>query len=244
LADYEHPSREGREASYYELALSNRQVFLAVFVLLLGIAGAFLAGVWFARGSAPATRVSQSAAPVEAAAKERVGEYKFFSEKDKPRPAAGTQLPAPTPVKPAPATESAAATPVASSDASPETSPTPAGEGGAAAAPALPPAMAQAPAATTAAKAAAAAPAATPAAVAGDLFVQVFSSADIAQAKRVVGQLQRAGYKGFIAPLANVNGQTLHRVRVGPYRERDLAQKAADAIRQRLKFSTWITNTQ
>jgi cell division septation protein DedD len=228
LTDYEHPSREGREASYYELALSNRQVFLAVFGLLLGIAGAFLAGVWFARSSAPAPRIAQSLPPVEARVKEAVGEYNFFSEKERAPPPAAVPAPSPPDLP-------VVKDPTPSADVAP--APAPASQTAAAA-------VANAPASTVPAGAASASGASGASATAADLFVQVFSSADVAQAKRVLGQLQRVGYKGFIAPLPNVNGQTLHRVRVGPYRERDVAQKAADAIRQKLKFSTWITNTQ
>ena len=77
-----------------------------------------------------------------------------------------------------------------------------------------------------------------------DLWVQVFSSADVAQARRVVDQLKRAGYRGSISPTPGSGTVPLQRVRIGPYKDREQAQRVADDVRRKLKFSTWITSTQ
>lgn len=73
------------------------------------------------------------------------------------------------------------------------------------------------------------------------LVVQVFSSPDGAQAARLVGRLRDGGYPAIVSPV-DVDGQTLHRVRIGPYSDRDEAQTVADRVRRAFKLDTWITN--
>ncbi|KAB2959613.1 MAG: hypothetical protein F9K18_11505, partial [Thermoanaerobaculia bacterium] len=56
-------STEPREPSYYEVALTHRQVLVAFVVLLTCLLAAFLSGVWVGRGAEPATRVAAAPPP-------------------------------------------------------------------------------------------------------------------------------------------------------------------------------------
>ena len=71
-------------------------------------------------------------------------------------------------------------------------------------------------------------------------MIQVFSSTDEGQARRVMNRLRKGGYPAVLSPV-EVEGRTLHRVRIGPYSDRDEAQVVADAIRRNFKLDTWIT---
>jgi cell division septation protein DedD len=283
VSDYEPEAAEVRDSSYYELALTNRQVF-AVIVLFLGsLCGAFLAGVWFARDAAPATLASATSAastpgsPPPKPTGSGLDEYRFFSEQQSEK-RNGQAVPAPAAATPAaqPLVASRAGTTLAqdvgarpatgddrsaggeSTATAPETRPAvtaaAAGESPAPAAgvPATP--TPSAPAASTAsptsrpaiepASASAASASASAKPGASDLWVQVFSSADSAQARRVVDQLRQAGYRGAVSAAPGGSGPPLQRVRIGPYRDREQAQRVADDVRRKLKFSTWITSTQ
>ena len=63
-------SSESHEPSYYEVALTNRQVLIAFVVLLTSIVAAFLSGVWIGRGGSSPVRptpgiVEAAPAPAE-----------------------------------------------------------------------------------------------------------------------------------------------------------------------------------
>jgi cell division septation protein DedD len=79
-----------------------------------------------------------------------------------------------------------------------------------------------------------------PAATAGQVFIQVFSSSDRAQALRVTERLKGQGFGAFISPV-RVGAIDMYRVRVGPYDGDAEAKPAADRIRRRFKLDTWIT---
>jgi cell division septation protein DedD len=70
--------------------------------------------------------------------------------------------------------------------------------------------------------------------------VQVFSSPDGIQARRILERLVGAGYRAFLSPV-QVGSQTMHRVRIGPFAERGEAQRIAEQVRTRYKLETWIT---
>jgi cell division septation protein DedD len=249
---HERSDRGDREVSYYELALTNRQVFVAIVLLLIGLSGAFLAGAWFGSGAGSRPAAQQAATPVPAPAKpsgEQLDEYRFFSEKQAAR----------SPQSSAPAESAAPSAPSDSSSASPRPEavtakppaavPIPAPEPSTRTAPApsapapVPSAPATSPARVAPEPAAAPKPA-TPSSPAGDLWVQVFSTADAAQARRVADQLSGAGYRAVVSRGGAAGGAPLERVRVGPFRDRAEAQRVADDVRRKLKFSTWITSTQ
>ena len=72
---------ESREPSYYEIALTNRQVVVAFVVLLVCLLAAFFSGVWIGRGAAEA-EVRQAAAPQPTAPAEGTAleELEFFEQ--------------------------------------------------------------------------------------------------------------------------------------------------------------------
>jgi cell division septation protein DedD len=74
----------------------------------------------------------------------------------------------------------------------------------------------------------------------GDLAIQVFSSADKAQADHVRDQLTGAGYHAYLSPIEK-NGQTMYRVRIGPFATRAAAAPVAEKVRKEHKLDTWIT---
>jgi len=220
------------EPSYYEVALTNRQVLAAFVVLLSCMLIAFFSGIWIGRGGAEG-RPAPQVAGVEADAGEvPLEEFRFFSEDRKavPVPApAPTRAPerreriepqpgqslaedvgAPDPVSAAPAPVPATATP----------RPT--------AAPPTPP-----PARPTAA------PAAAPA---GAFYVQVFSSGLEERAKRFQEEVGRLGHPAFISKVTR-DGREIFRVRVGPFATREQGQPVLDKIRQRINREAILTDT-
>jgi DedD protein len=247
-------STETREPSYYEVALTNRQVLVAFVVLLTCLLGAFLSGVWVGRGGVPPPATpTQAARPAGA---EPVEQLTFFSgrepgERTTARPARATPPPVEPPAKPAvaapaedPATEQMRETLEAEMAANREL-------------PAESPAAGAAPAPTTEAPAAAPAagtrrtrdaaepkPAARPerATRAGSLWVQVYSSANGERAREIVAQLERAKFPVVLAELDRAGG-TNYRVRVGPFAARPEAETAATRLRREQKLDTWITDS-
>jgi DedD protein len=230
------------EQSYYEIALTNRQVLVAFVILLSCVLAAFFAGVWVGRG-APQTLAE---APVETeaeteAAFEDPKEFEFFADREgtmpEPRPDLRQIAENPDPdttlaqdlgVEPKPKREPPQEVAGASEPGSAATE-TP-GE-------APPPSKAppQAPAATPTGEA--------PAAGSGAeiLVIQVFSSKDEVQARRLVTTLQEAGFRAFLSPL-EADRTTMYRVRIGPFRERSQAESVAERVRSRFKVDTWITS--
>jgi DedD protein len=243
-------STETREPSYYEVALTNRQVLVAFVVLLTCLLGAFLSGVWVGRGGAPPPAApTQAARPAGA---EPVEQLTFFSgrepgERTTGRPARATPPTAEAP-KPAvaeaiedPATEQMRKTLEAEMAANREVRvESPVAE--AAPAPAT-----EAPAAGTRRTregAAAPKPAAGPerAARTGSLWVQVYSSSNGERAREIVAQLERAKFPVVLAELERAGG-TNYRVRVGPFAARPEAETAATRLRREQKLDTWITDS-
>ncbi|MEM9293257.1 MAG: SPOR domain-containing protein [Acidobacteriota bacterium] len=74
----------------------------------------------------------------------------------------------------------------------------------------------------------------------GDLFIQVFSTRDEVQARKVLQRLQDQGYNAFLSPV-EVEAQTMYRVRLGPYTDRADAETAAGDVRRNFRLDTWIT---
>jgi|CXWL01.1.fsa_nt_gi cell division septation protein DedD len=276
------PGRDlAAEPSYYEIALTSRQVLIGFVILLTSVVVAFFAGVWVGKSGSPATPPRQvaraetrpgAARPArpgaareatggEAAARKEPEEFQFFAEEAKggAKPAAPTPADPPAAVAPSPAGTTLiedlggkSATPSAATPTSPTAAPAPTVKP-AAPLPAAPPPAAPGPAApkpaavkpatplpaTVSAPAKPATAAATPV-PAGSPIIQVFSSSDEAQARRVLAQLTQAGFKAFISPIVK-DGATMHRVRVGPFRSDADAKKVAEAIKKKLKLDTWIT---
>ena len=246
---------ESTEPSYYEIALTNRQVVIAFVILLTLVLAIFLCGVWVGKngqerlagttGTAP-THPSAAAEPEQLANME---EFKFFAEEnakksgkvetlDKPD-LASLDKPKPenrSPRESRPGQGTTLAQDIGSeslgneSRTQPETKPEP---------------PAPKPAETQQAEPKPTAPPTTrpaPAqAGAGDGFVvQVFSTRDEPQARKVLSQLKGAGHKAFLSAV-EVTGQTMYRVRVGPFTQRADAEKVADQVRRQMKLDPWVT---
>jgi len=217
-----------QEPSYYEIALTNRQVLVAFVILLVCVLASFFAGVWVGRGSPAAAADSPQQAAAEPTPSVQPEELAFFNEgeggtqtaSDRPdlndlaqNPRQGTTLAEDLGVKDAPRAGA---------------SPAPSASGGEPETPPGPDAEPSAPAAPTGT--------AAPAAPAGALFIQVFSSRDELQARRLETRMRAAGLKAFVSPA----GQ-MFRVRIGPFAARPEAETAAAKARREFRVDTWIT---
>ena len=268
------------EPSYYEIALTNRQVFVAFVILLTCVLAAFLSGVWIGRESTARSQeqLVRNSPPQQQASKEgrSLDELEFFDANKKKgeeqtakqeavaAPPANSTLfddlnhrkrndePAPAPRQ---ETAPPVPEPVPAQVAPPAPAPTraePVDADGltkaerrkqrrerqkaaeAAAAAAQTPAPAKAVAGKVAAKTA------EPAVPKGSYVIQVFSSADKTQADSIRSKLSGGGQKAYLSPI-NRGGRTMYRVRIGPFKSHDDAQKVADQVRKGYKLDTWVT---
>ena len=85
---------ESHEPSYYEIALTNRQVVVAFVILLVCLLSAFFSGVWIGREStrpAPQEQIVRNAPPPEAKKEgQNLEELEFFDQ-ETPAVAAGDE---------------------------------------------------------------------------------------------------------------------------------------------------------
>lgn len=243
--------------SYYEIALTNRQVLAVFVVLLIAVLAAFVGGVWVGRHGPLAQVQTVDAETITATSEEGdepLERFEFFSREDgepaevipATEPAtvdAGEPEIAEAPVEP----ESADATdgtpemePLAPLEErserrrrrEPDPEPEPEEAQVAETVP-EPPASESEPAAPSEPESAAAAPT-------GALVVQVFSSSNQVQAQSVVDRLRSGGFPALLSPV-EVSGRTMYRVRIGPYSERREAEGVAEQIRSDYRLETWIT---
>jgi cell division protein FtsN len=238
------------EPSYYEIALTNRQVVVAFVILLLCLVSAFFSGLWIGRESAARAARDQIVrnAPPSAAAPEEgqeLDELAFFEDEQKP--GSGDSEPDATPT-PAPAQDTTLLEDFGG-EVEEDTEPDPdlpegrrrrgrepAGEEeeeeeiAEAAAPSPTPAPARATGATGP----------EPRVTSGQVVIQVFSSPELDQAEKVRDRLIGGGHKAFLSPV-QVGGRTMHRVRIGPFDSRGEAQKVAEQVRKGYKLDTWVT---
>jgi cell division septation protein DedD len=237
------------EPSYYEIALTGRQVLSAFVILLVCMVAAFFSGVWVGRGGGQAQ--AQPQGTEEASAKDeepRLQELSFFEEEpvDRPRDletvardrrpdttlredVEGRSRPAvpPTP-PPAAGTETPPEPRTDSGGSGADREPSSAGGGGTAAAePSRPaePSLDPTPSGSL---------------TTGDVVIQVFSSSEEAKAREVLGRLEKNGFRAFLSPVVDA-GRTLYRVRVGPFEHRSEAEEVAERLRRSLNMETWIT---
>lgn len=210
---------DAREQSYYEIALTNRQVMSIFIVLLVCLLASFVSGVWIGRQGSGARAQVVDARPVEggtASGETPVGEMGFFSG------GGGDSGDSPA-SQPAPATEP-----------EPPVEPPPAAAGG--------PDPVEPTPANSEPTPAAPAPGPQRAAPADGefLYIQVFSGLDRQQAQSVVQRLKNGGYAAFLSSV-EVDNRLMHRVRIGPYSQRQEAEDVAGKVRREFKLSTWIT---
>lgn len=237
------------EPSYYEIALTNRQVVVAFVILLVCLLSAFFSGVWIGRsGTTPADVqvVRATPPPPEPTEGASLEELEFF---DKPgeRPAASSSAPPASPEPrpgttlredlegpdagdPPPPAPSVSPTP---QPASPSPSPTPRDERADERSDdeivrprPLPETERRADAGREPA--------------AGSVVIQVFALPEQGEARRIRDRLSRAGQKAYLSPVT-VDGRTMYRVRIGPFGSREDAQQVAETVRKTYKLDTWVT---
>ena len=203
---------ESQESSYYEIALSNRQVLIMFVILLSCMVVAFLSGVWVANKGPLEVQSQLAEAPEssQASPKEQLGDLNFFSEQqDEP------------PAEPPLAQVAAAARPNTTlrEEVSRQVQ------------------VQSSPASSTKTVATSEKPETK---AEGPSVIQVFSSRDQTQADRLVDRLVQGGYPAFMIS-EEVEGNTVYRVRIGPYPERDRAEEVAAVVQKSFKLDTWIT---
>ncbi len=202
------------ESSYYEIALTNRQVLTIFVVLLTCLVAAFLSGVWIGRsdGSEGPLQASAGEAPGEPETAQMT-ELNFFSEGSRDEAGGQAETKAP-PRPPAPAAEDP--TPLRQVEAAEEKKP-----------PTVkaPPPKGPPPVVTAT----------------GGRVIQVFSTPDAAQANKLLRRLGEGGYPAFLLE-ESLQGRKTYRVRVGPYRQEAKARQIADELRREYRLETWITS--
>lgn len=245
------------EPSYYEIALTNRQVVVAFVILLVCLVTAFFSGVYIGREGTLRDRDQLvRAAPPEQNPVDQEGreleEFEFF-EGESRQPASGKlpeesvaeAEPEPTPEdstlledfggedfaeagEPTPAEEED----FVEEEPAPEPEPEPT--------PARPRKDREETRQAAAPRQEAPTPPAAPAAAKGKVVIQVFSSAEQDQAERIQQQLTSGGQSAYLSPV-KVGGTTMYRVRIGPFNTRADANKVAERVRKDHKLDTWIT---
>ncbi len=205
------------ESSYYEIALTNRQVLTIFVVLLTCLVAAFLSGVWIGRrdGGEGALQASAGEPPADPETAQMT-ELNFFSDGPSGDGGGAEQKAAPRP--PVEDAESPAAPPPAIEEQKPPPAQQPPAT--ASPTPSRPPA---------------------PPTAQGGRVIQVFSTLDAGQADRLVKRLGDGGYPAYLVE-ENLQGRTTYRVRVGPYQQEDRARKIADELRREYRLETWITS--
>lgn len=251
---------DSHEPSYYEIALTNRQVVVAFVILLVCLIASFFSGVWVGResGYRSAEQMVRAAPPTEEEEKEgqNLEEFEFF---DSEQQAAATTTAPPEP-EPEPETEPEAEDSTLTEELGVEDDEPQVAERQ----PAQPAPSAEQPmtprerrearrrereaaAAAAAANTPAPRPARTetptpaePARSAGQVVIQVFSSPEKDQAERIRTRLTGGGHRAYLSPV-EVSGRTMYRVRIGPFDSRGDAQKVAEQVRKGYKLDTWVT---
>lgn len=232
------------EPSYYEIALTNRQVIVAFVLLLLCLVAAFFSGVWVGRESdarAGDQMVRNAPPPKEEKTEgQNLEELEFFESDAAARPQQTEATPAPpedrdtTLVEDFGAEEEPEPTPSAPPQRTPPARTAPEEDDEEEIAEATPPPPRPRRTPTPAP------PVAEPARASGDVVIQVFSSAEQDQAEKIRDRLVSGGHRAFLSPV-EVAGRTMYRVRIGPFGSRDEAQKVAEQVRKGFKLDTWVT---
>ncbi len=238
---------EQYEPSYYEIALTGRQVLAGFVILLVCLVAAFFSGVWVGRGGrGDQHRPGQAVAQQGTAQEPRGPELSFFDEKQP----AGSRAQAEEGGRQEPSGNPAEGSGTPGSSAQDELA------GGSPATPATPPPAEPSTSAGGAAgredqgspaRRAEAEPAAPPAEsspsgslATGDVVIQVFSSGEEAKARNVLDLLEKHGFRAFLSPVVD-GDRTLYRVRVGPFEHKSEAQAVAEKLHKSLNLETWIT---
>ena len=231
------------EPSYYEIALTNRQVLVVFVVLLICVVAAFFSGVWIGQRDEQTAIAERGEAlfeePTVASENGEVQELHFFSGED-----SETQ-PSLAEVAEEPQSDTTLAEDVGVKESAEPVRPEPAapveeasGRGSQAVSTDKPEQPAKV--AKTAPRQQQPAAATGGSTAEGEHVIQVFSSADESQAKKLISQLSGGGFPAFLSPV-EVGGQTMYRVRIGPYADLADAETVAARVRRSYKLDTWVT---
>lgn len=238
---------ESNEQSYYEIALTNRQaifffVFLLVFVLLV-----FLSGVWVGRsGQKELVEKARREAAASAIDLSGIPEVQVGPGGRAEEPASPPDLSSLEPRKSPGSTTlaqdlGAAEAPPGPSENEPAAEPVPVEPEPARPEPARTEPARPEPARPEPARTEPARTEPEPAPATGGFVIQVFSTKDEAQAKKVLGELKGAGFKAFLSPV-KVSASTMYRVRIGPFQQRNQADATAAKVKEKFRrFETWVT---
>ncbi len=218
--------------SYFEIALTSRQVLGGFVFLLVALLAAFLAGVWIGRQGETATEAYATPGAAAPAGGEgddapRAEEFTFFRERPQRAEPGSPALEVAAARRETTLAEDVGGEPLAEGwreEPLDEEGSAPSSEAPAAPSGEIP----------ITAEAAAASP------TSAGLVVQVSSTPDEAQARKLVERLMAAGYPAFLSPHA-AGGRTMHRVRIGPYADQAEAQAVAERVRGAFRLETWIT---
>lgn len=227
---------ESNEPSYYEVALTNRQVMVSFILLLSCLMAAFVSGVWLGRSgeSSPAARLE----PVNQEPEELAGleEFKFFTDREAGEAGSGVAAAQRESGEPSGLPPQRRETQTLAQDLGVERTPPP------------PPRSEELqrsdpPVSSTSRQppTPVASSSATPATGSG-FTIQVFSTKDEVQAKKVLSDLQKDGYAAYLSPV-EVGSQTMYRVRIGPFADRESAREVADRVNRQHKLDTWIPSS-
>lgn len=221
---------DSNESSYYEVALTNRQVLVCFVVLLGSVLGAFLSGVWVGRSnrsegfSAAAGETENGQAVPDQV--EKLEEFKFADQKPAYEPLDRPDL---SQLLEQPKGDTTLAQDVGSAPPPPPSPPPPSPP------PPSPPPRQRPPPEKTPPPPLRAAPPEV-----GEGFVlQVFSGRDEGQARKVLATVKGDGYKAYLSSIQK-GAMTLYRVRIGPFAERAAAEKAEREVKGKHKFETWV----
>lgn len=230
------------EPSYYEIALTNRQVVVAFVILLICLVSAFFSGLWIGRESAARAQeqIVRNTPPAQAAPQEgqELDELAFFEDEQQPGDAQEPPPPAdPTPAQDTTLLEDFGGDPEEPAVGDPEL---PEGRRRQGQDPEEDVEVAEATPSPTPARPTATPSQPEPRVASGQVVIQVFSSPELDQAEKVRDRLIRGGHKAFLSPV-EVAGRTMHRVRIGPFDSRGDAQKVAEQVRKGYKLDTWVT---
>lgn len=246
---------ESHEPSYYEIALTNRQVIVAFVILLVCLLSAFFSGVWIGREStarAAAEQMVRNAPPPELTPEgKNLDELEFFDARNKQKgdrsgkPSEDAQATPPSSTDTTlledfagtePPSKAAPAPPADEAESKPAVQ---RGQGEDETNPAAPEPDRKGKR-NKRNRANEQAAAATPAVPKGSVVIQVFSSPERSQADRIRDRLVGGGYQAYLSPV-EVGGHTMYRVRIGPFGSRDDAQSVAEKVRKGYKLDTWVT---
>jgi len=223
---------EPYEPSYYEIALTGRQVLAAFVILLVCLVAAFFSGVWIGREGGESE--PDRGQPVQAEEPEsRPDELSFFEEEPmaRPRPLGEVAEEA----RP----DTTLREDVGDRRKAAETGAAPGEEGGAGVdSEAGEPPSGEAESAPAKERRRDATPSGSLAT--GDVVIQVLVSSEEDKARQILDRLERSGFRAFLSPVTD-GGRTLYRVRVGPFEQRAQAEEVAERLRESLNLETWIT---